>query len=67
MAARPLKLRKAKFQELSRKRVDRLIREIRVLGNLSNKNFYEFEKKQLEALFKELHDALKESQERFKF
>ena len=52
-----------KFRELAAKRVNKTIKYIRLIGNLSNRNNYEYSdsdvKKLFSALQKELSDAKK--------
>ena len=62
--ARELKEKSAKFIMLAEKRVDRTLNDLKLIRNLSNKNYYEYSdeqsKKIIRALQQEL-DLLKKS------
>lgn len=49
-----------RFQRLAKSRGDRLIREINLLGNLSNTKNYEFDDEDIVALFEPIEAELKE-------
>ena len=44
--------RKQKFQRLAEKRVNRILNELRLIGNLSNRANYSYELKQVNKIFK---------------
>lgn len=54
-----------KFKELAEKRVNNALKQIQLIGNLSNKSFYKYSNKDVEKIFKSLRDELKESHQRF--
>lgn len=57
--------KKARFKRLAKSRGDRLIREINLLGNLSNTKNYEFDAEDVIALFEPIEAELKEVRARF--
>lgn len=50
--------RNERFRRLASSRGDRLIREISLLGNLSNQKNYEYTPDEVEALFRPIEDEL---------
>lgn len=54
-----------RFQRLAKSRGDRLIREINLLGNLSNTKNYEYDDEDIKALFGPIEAELKEIRARF--
>jgi RNA recognition motif-containing protein len=54
-------LKRHRFEKVASKRVQKIIDFIRLLGNCSNKNNYEYTDKDVELMFKEISKALKES------
>ena len=65
MVARNRQLKRVKFEELAEKRVNRAIDSIRLIGNLSNRNNYEFEKNDVSKIFGALEKELKDAKARF--
>lgn len=57
--------KRLKFEELAEKRVNRAIDSIRLIGNLSNKNNYEFEKNDISKIFGALEEELRSARARF--
>ena len=55
-----------KFVELAQKRTTRALKSIRVIGNLSNKNIYEYSEADVSKMIKALDSELKALRERFK-
>lgn len=53
------------FKRLSDSRLEKTLNEIRLIGNLSNKNNYEYTPEQAEELFSKLEQALKTARARF--
>ncbi len=49
-----------KFRRLATQRVNNALKYIRLIGNLSNTNNYEFDKKEVEQIFSTLETELKE-------
>lgn len=54
-----------KFVELANKRVNRAIDDIRLIGNLSNRNNYEYSPEQVSIMFQELQSELTKAKVRF--
>ena len=52
--------RNERFRRLASTRGDRLIREIALLGNLSNRKNYDYTPEEVEALFRPIEAELKE-------
>lgn len=65
MAIKISRNKRLKFEELAEKRVNRAINDIRLIGNLSNKNNYEFEKNDISKIFSALEKELKIARARF--
>jgi hypothetical protein len=55
-----------KFVDLAEKRVNNAIRAIRVVGNLSNSNLYDYTQKDVSRIIGALKDALENVHARFK-
>lgn len=55
-----------KFVELAQKRTTRALKSIRVIGNLSNKNIYEYSEADVSKIIKALDGEMKALRERFK-
>jgi hypothetical protein len=54
-----------KFVELAEKRVTRTLRDIRLVGNLSNRSNYKYTDDDVRKIYKALRDALEEMKARF--
>ncbi len=54
-----------KFVELAEKRVTRALKDIKLIGNLSNKSNYSYTKSDTEKIYKVLKKALEEMKTRF--
>jgi hypothetical protein len=54
-------LKRHRFEKVASKRVQKIIDFIRLLGNCSNKNNYEYTDRDVELMFREINKALKES------
>jgi hypothetical protein len=54
-----------RFVSLAEKRVNKAIKDIRLIGNLSNKNNYEYEDAEAQAIFRVLEQEVKASRSRF--
>ncbi|MFW5427444.1 MAG: hypothetical protein ACKE8G_01600 [Methylophagaceae bacterium] len=55
-----------KFIRLAEKRVNNVIKSIRLIGNLSNRTNYSYSDKDIDSIFNALNKELKECQGRFK-
>ncbi len=54
-----------KFVELAEKRVSRALKDIKLIGNLSNKSNYSYTKSDTEKIYKALKKAIDEMKSRF--
>lgn len=54
-----------KFVEITEKRVTRLLNDIRLIGNLSNRNNYEYTQDNVTKIFAAIDAELKTSRKRF--
>ena len=57
--------KREKFDRLAESRKLRLVREIRLISNLSNTKNYEYDRESVNELFQEFEKALDEARERF--
>jgi len=53
------------FVRLAEKRVERAVRDVELIGNLSNTSSYEYSDKDVAAIFRALDEAIKSSKQRF--
>jgi hypothetical protein len=58
-------LDRKKFVELAEKRVSRALRDIRLIGNLSNRSNYNYTEDDARRIYRALRDALDEMKARF--
>lgn len=56
-----------RFRRVAEIRTKRLLKEIELLSNLSNKNHYNFSEQEIEKIFSTLEISLKEARYRFAF
>ena len=54
-----------KFRRLAEKRVVRTIRDIRLIGNLSNRSNYRYDRSQVDKIFRVLEREMKQARARF--
>ncbi|MBX9964823.1 MAG: hypothetical protein K2Y35_17315 [Burkholderiales bacterium] len=54
-----------KFVEIAEKRVNRLLKEIRLIGNLSNRNNYSYEADDISKIFGAIESDLRTTRKRF--
>lgn len=57
--------KRQKFAELAEKRVNKAIKDIRLIGNLSNKNNYAFDYGDVRKIMKALDEEMKTLKSRF--
>lgn len=57
--------RREKFIELAEKRVNRALKDIRLIGNLSNRSAYEFTDEDVKKIFRALQKEIDWSKSRF--
>lgn len=58
--------RREKFVDLAEKRVNKTIKQIQLIGNLSNKSAYEYYHTDIEAIFLELEKEIEAARAKFK-
>lgn len=56
---------RSKFVELAEKRVKRTIRDVRLVGNLSNRSNYKYTDEDARKIYRALRQALEEMKARF--
>ena len=54
-----------KFKRLAEKRVNNIINDMRILGNLANKNNYNYKKSDINKIFKTIDDGVKKLKYKF--
>ncbi len=57
--------KRERFVSLAEKRANKAIKDIRLIGNLSNKNNYEYEDAETQAIFRALEQEVKALRSRF--
>jgi len=57
--------RRDKFVRLAESRVNKALKDIHLIGNLSNKNAYDFEEKDIRKIFAALQAGLNSAKSRF--
>ena len=57
--------KQSKFVEIAEKRVTRLLKDIRLIGNLSNRNNYTYEAEDVVKIFGAIETEIKTSRKRF--
>lgn len=58
--------KQAKFKRLAKQRGERILKDLRLLGNLSNTNNYSYTDAEVKKLFLALEEELKFSRSRFR-
>ncbi len=59
------KTKRERFIEIASKRTNRIIDDLHLLGNCSNKNNYEYTEEDVRKMFNAIDDALKEAKSRY--
>ncbi len=59
--------RRSRFRRLATKRINNLLNQIRILGNLSNKSYYDYKEEDVNRMFKVIEEQLKIAKTKFKF
>lgn len=54
-----------KFRRVAPKRVQRLLREIRLIGNLGNRNHYDYKQDEVDKIFNAIEGELQVAKSRF--
>ena len=57
--------KKKKFVDLANKRVNRVLKQINLIGNLSNTNNYEYTQDEVRQIIKVLENEIQQCKERF--
>jgi hypothetical protein len=57
--------KQAKFRRLAKQRGERILKDMRLLGNLSNTNNYSYTEDEVKKIFATLDDELKYARSRF--
>jgi hypothetical protein len=57
--------KQAKFRRLAKQRGERILKDLRLLGNLSNTNNYSYTEAEVKKIFSALEEELKFSRSRF--
>ena len=57
--------RRGKFVELAESRVNRAIRDIRLIGNLSNRSAYEYTDEDIKKIFRAIQKEMESAKGRF--
>lgn len=57
--------KRAKFVELAESRVNRAIRDVRLIGNLSNRSAYEYADEDIKKMFKAIQKEIESAKGRF--
>lgn len=57
--------KRRKFIELAERRVNRAIKDLRLIGNLSNRHSYEYREGDIEQIFQALHEEVDNAKNRF--
>jgi hypothetical protein len=57
--------KQGKFVEIAEKRVSRLLDDIRLIGNLSNRGNYSYESEDVDKIFRAIDAELKTARKRF--
>ena len=57
--------KKENFRRIAETRTNKIIKDIELLGNLSNKYYYEYTPKQIDLIFNAIQDELDSQREKF--
>lgn len=57
--------KKNNFKRIAEARTNKILAGINLLGNLSNKSYYEYTKEQIDSIFEVIYGALEEQRTRF--
>ena len=57
--------KRKRFEKVGENRVDKILEGLRLLGNCSNKNNYEFTKEDVDFMFDEIKKAIRVAQSKF--
>lgn len=54
------------FKRIAEARTEKVLDMLDLIGNLSNTSFYEYEEKEIEAIFEAIEESVKENKAKFK-
>ena len=57
--------RHARFKRLAEARTEKVLDMLDLIGNLSNKSFYEYSNEEIKTIFETIEKAVKENKEKF--
>lgn len=57
--------KREKFVRLAESRVNKALKDIQLVGNLCNRNAYDYSEEDVRKIFRALHEALESSKKRF--
>ena len=60
-----MEARKQRFKRIGNKRVNNVLNQLRILGNLSNKSYYDFNDNDINRIFKAIEHQLKITKGKF--
>lgn len=60
-------IRRQRFQRLAEKRVNRILNDIRLLGNLANRSSYDYSEKDTQKIYGAVEEAIKHSKSKFSY
>lgn len=61
-----MKSKKENFKRLAEARTEKVLAMIDLIGNLSNKSFYEYTDEEVEKIFKAINKSVEENKNKFK-
>lgn len=59
--------RNSNFKRIATKRINTLLNQIRILSNLSNKSYYDYNEEDVNKMFRVLEEQLRLAKTKFKF
>jgi hypothetical protein len=62
-----METRKDRFQRIATKRVNRILNDIRLLGNLSNRSSYDYSDYEIQKIFGAIDSATKHAKSKFTY
>ncbi len=60
-------IRRERFLKIASKRTNKIISDIRLLGNCGNTNNYEYTKEEVDKMFKAIEKSLEEAKSKFDY
>lgn len=59
-------IRRSRFKRIATKRTNKVLEQLRILGNLSNKSYYNYSEAEVNKMFKAIESQLRTVKTRFK-